>query len=104
MRRSALFCTFAAILAVSALVMLGCGSSGKSPLTKGGAFVNVHVSDPAPCSGPRGAFSPIYVTIADVQINASASAGNNDSGWIDLTPSLAQSPQQVDLLGQATNQ
>jgi len=44
------------------------------------------------------------VTITDVQINAKASAGNNDSGWIDLTPSLAQSPQQVDLLGQGNNQ
>jgi hypothetical protein len=42
----------------------------------------------------------VYVTITDVQINASASAGDNDPGWIDLTPNL----QQVDLLGQANNQ
>jgi Domain of unknown function (DUF4382) len=66
--------------------------------------VNVRVSDPATCSGPKGTFSHIYATITDVQINASANAGNNDSGWIDLTPSLAQNPQQVDLLGQASNQ
>ena len=104
MRRSALFCMFAAILIVCALVVSGCSSSGKSPTTNAGAFVNVRVSDPATCSSPKGAFSHIYVTITDVQINASASAGNNDSGWIDLTPSLAQSPQQVDLLGQANNQ
>jgi len=44
------------------------------------------------------------VTITDVQIHASGSAGNSDSGWIDLTPSLSQSPQQVDLLGQASDQ
>jgi len=103
MRRNALFCTFAVILLVCALVVSGCSSNGNSSATDG-AFVNVRVSDPATCSGPKGAFSHIYVTITDVQINASASAGNNDSGWIDLTASLAQSPQQVDLLGQATNQ
>jgi hypothetical protein len=103
MRRNAQFCTFAAILLVSALVVPGC-SGGKSPTTNAGAFVNIRVSDPATCSGPKGAFSHIYVTITDVQINTSATAGNSDSGWIDLTPSLAQSPQQVDLLGQANNQ
>jgi hypothetical protein len=67
-------------------------------------MVNVTVSDPATCSAPQGAFSHIYVTITDVQINASASAGDSDPGWIDLTPSLQQNPQQVDLLGQANNQ
>ena len=102
MRRSALFCTLAVILLVSAVILSGC-SNGKSS-TPNGAFVNVRVSDPATCSGPKGAFSHIYVTITDVQVNASANAGNNDSGWIDLTPSLSQSPQQVDLLGQASAQ
>src|SRR5215472_12153252 len=103
MHRSTQFCMFVVIWIVCALVVSGCSSSGKSPTTNAGAFVNVRVSDPATCSSPKGAFSHIYVTITDVQINASASAGNNDSGWIDLTPSLAQSPQQVDLLGQANN-
>jgi len=104
MHRSALFCTFGVTLLVCALVLVGCSGNGKSSTPSGGAFVNVRLSDPATCSGPTGAFAHIYVTITDVQINASASAGNNDSGWIDLTPSLAQSPQQVDLLGQASNQ
>jgi hypothetical protein len=61
------------------------------------------VSDPATCSAPQGPFSHIFVTIVDVQINTSSSAGDQDPGWIDLTPNLAQSPQQVDLLGQANN-
>lgn len=103
MHRSALLCTLSVILITCALVLWGC-SSGKSSATNAASFVNVRVSDPATCSGPKGAFSHIYVTITDVQINASASAGNNDSGWIDLTPTLSQSPQQVDLLGQASNQ
>ncbi|MHB8218376.1 MAG: DUF4382 domain-containing protein [Candidatus Sulfotelmatobacter sp.] len=68
------------------------------------ATVNVAISDPATCSAPQGPFSHIYVTITDVQINASSSAGDNDPGWVDLTPSLQQNPQQVDLLGQANNQ
>jgi hypothetical protein len=44
------------------------------------------------------------VTITDVQANTSSSAGDNDSGWKDLTPSLSSHPKQVDLLGQANNQ
>ncbi len=103
MHKTAGFCTLAVSLLVSALYFSGCSSNSKSTLSSG-AMVNVRISDPATCSGPKGAFSHIYVTITDVQINASASAGNNDSGWIDLTPTLSQSPQQVDLLGQAGNQ
>jgi hypothetical protein len=52
----------------------------------------------------RRGHSHIYVTITDVQINASASAGDKDPGWVDLTPNLSANPQQVDLLGQASNQ
>jgi len=102
--RRALFCTLATVLTVTAAFFLyGC-SSNTSPKSSSPAMVNVTVSDPATCSAPQGAFSHIYVTITDVQINASASAGDNDPGWIDLTPSLKQNPQQVDLLGQANNQ
>jgi len=102
MHKNAVFCTLALAVA-AALVLSGCSSSQK-PLNPSGASVNVRVSDPATCSGPHGAFSHIYVTITDVQINASASAGKNDSGWVDLTPSLAKNPQQVDLLAEASNQ
>jgi hypothetical protein len=83
------------------LFLSGCsGKSGSSMNSSVPATVNMTVSDPATCSGPRGPFSHIYVTITDVQINASPSAGDNDPGWIDLTPKLQQNPQQVDLLGQ----
>jgi len=104
MPRNALFCTLA-LMSLAALALSGCSSNEKSSTTtNAGAFVNVRISDPTTCSGPKGAFSHIYVTITDVQINASGSAGNTDSGWIDLTPSLSQNPQQVDLLGLASNQ
>ena len=102
MPKAASFCALILALLISTLFLSGCSSSGKS--NSAGGFVNVRVSDPATCSGPQGAFSHIYVTITDVRIHASANAGDNDSGWIDLTPSLSQNPQQVDLLGQANNQ
>ena len=87
------------LLLFSVLLFTACSNSGKQSTTST-TNVNVRVSDPATCSGPKGAFSHIYVTITDVQISASGT----DSGWIDLTPSLSQNPQQVDLLGKANNQ
>ena len=100
MHKNAVLCTFACALFASAFFLFSCSSSKSA--SNSATTVNVRVSDPATCSAPQGAFSHIYVTITDVQINSSA--GNNDSGWIDLTPSLSQNPQQIDLLGQANNQ
>jgi uncharacterized protein DUF4382 len=102
MRHVAISCTLVVTLAVSLTFFFAC-STGK-PAANSSAMVNVRLSDPATCSGPQGPFSHIYVTITDVQINASASAGDNDSSWIDLTPALSGNPRQVDLLGQANNQ
>src|SRR5215471_287413 len=104
MSKRAVFCTLAVGWMISAFFSTGCSNNAGTRSNSSNAMVNVRVSDPATCSGPKGTFSHIYVTITDVQINASASAGNTDSGWIDLTPSLSQNPQQVDLLGLASNQ
>lgn len=101
MPKAASLCILGISLLISVLFFSACSNSGKSS-SNGMANVTVHVSDPATCSGPNGAFSHVYVTITDVQINSSG--GNSDSGWIDLTPTLAQNPQQVDLLGQANDQ
>ena len=101
MPKAAYLCSLSFSLLISVLFFSACSNSGKSS-SNGMANVTVHVSDPTTCSGPNGAFSHVYVTITDVQINSSG--GNGDSGWIDLTPTLAQNPQQVDLLGQANNQ
>ena len=106
MRRIAVSCTLAVSLVVAAILFLsGCSGKSSSSVSSGApSVVNLTVSDPATCSGPQGPFSHIFVTITDVQINASSSAGDNDPGWIDLTPKLSQNPQQVDLLGQANDQ
>lgn len=53
---------------------------------------------------PDGPFSHVYVTVTDVVASVNASAGDNDSSFVDLTPGLAAQPKQIDLLGQANNQ
>ena len=90
----------------AAFLIAACGTSMTGSLTSasGMATLNVMISDPATCATPNGPFSHVYITITDVQANMSSSAGDNDSGWIDLTPSLNNAPKQVDLLGLANNQ
>lgn len=87
-------------LTASVAFLLSCGSSNGSFMNA--ATVQLRVSDPATCSPPQGPFSHIFVTITDVRIHQSSSAADTDPGWVDLTPGLASSPVQVDLLGAAT--
>lgn len=68
------------------------------------AHVQVQVSDPSTCQAPNGPYQHVYVTVADVKANVNATAGDNDSSWVDLTPGLTTHPTQIDLLGQASNQ
>ncbi len=92
-----------ACLLVVTGVIVAC-SSGGGVTSASTAVVNVRLSDPATCEAPNGPFSNVWVTITDVQVNTNASAGPNDSSWVDLTPNLASAPKQVDLLSQANNQ
>ena len=75
--------------------------AGAAPQT---GFVNSSVSDPPTCSAPSGPYSHVFVTVTDVKIHSSSNAGANDSGWIELTPDLKNSPKQVDLLAQASTE
>jgi hypothetical protein len=99
--------TISVLLLVVALAVIGglvaCSTGGSSSGSTMGK-VTVSLSDPPTCASPKGAFDSVFVTIQDVQIHQSASAGPNDAGWVDLTPNLKSSPQQVDLLGIANNQ
>jgi hypothetical protein len=99
-----LFTLIVGALAAAAGIIVGCSNGTSAPTTTGMATANVHLSDPSTCTSPNGPFSHVYVTISDVQAHTSASAGPNDAGWVDLTPKLSQSPQQVDLLGPAVSQ
>lgn len=91
-----------ACLLVAALVIAAC-NSGSINTASGMGTVSVMLSDPATCQAPNGPYSHVYVTITDVKANVSATAGDNDGSWVDLTPSLSKSPKQVDLLGLADN-
>ena len=115
MKPSGAFLVAAIVATIASLALLflaGCGSSGananmQSNQSNGNAMgmVNLSVSDPPTCRGSsNGPFLHVYVTVTDVQINASGTAGDNDAGWIDLTPTLKQAPKQVDLLATASNQ
>src|SRR5580765_4697154 len=91
--------------ALAGAFFIGCGKgSTTSTSSTGTALASVRISDPATCMAPNGPFSHVYVTIADVKAHVSATAGDNDAGWVDLTPSLSKAPVQVDLLGLASDQ
>jgi len=89
------------LLAAVAAFLFSCGSSNSTNMSNM-ATVQLSLSDPATCAAPKGRFTHIYVTVTDVKIHQSSSASDSDPGWVDLTPSLASSPVQVDLLGPAT--
>lgn len=91
------------VLFIAGIIVIACGTSATSS-GSGMGMATVSISDPATCAGPAGPYAHVYVTITDVQANLSASAGDSDAGWTDLTPALKSNPKQVDLLGQANNQ
>ena len=73
---------------VSALVLAGCGGGGGS--AAGDGTLRVALTDAPSC------YEHVFVTVEKVRVHTSASAGDNDAGWHDLT--LA-APRRVDLLG-----
>lgn len=97
----------AVAVAAGVITWAACGSKSAVTNPPASGTVTTTVSDPATCSanGGNGAYSHVWVSVTDVLIHASSSAGPNDPGWIDLTPSLkGGAPMQIDLLGQANNQ
>lgn len=100
--------TSAALAVLTAVLMVaGCGGHG-SKMASGSrstpAMVSTTISDPGTCQASAtgsGPFTHIFVTVADVKMNANANAGDTDPNFVDLTPNLASAPVQVDLLGVA---
>ncbi|HYH00053.1 MAG TPA: DUF4382 domain-containing protein [Terriglobales bacterium] len=104
MRKAALWILAVTFLLAIALLLSGCGG-GNSAQKNQMATVNLTISDPPTCGAVQGGmFKHIYVTVRDVKIHTSGTAGANDAGWVDLTPSLsAGAPMQIDLLGISDN-
>src|SRR5262249_33434961 len=91
----ALFSTAMAL----AIFLVACGEGNMDlPGNIGTGLITTRISDPATCSAPSGPFSHVLVTVTRVRAHRSATAPDNDSGWIDLTPAN-MTPVQVDLLG-----
>ena len=103
---AASFATAFSLIVAAFLLACGNGSTPSSTLNPAGAgMTSVSISDPATCAGPSGPFAHVYVTIVGVKVHTSAtSESDDDPGWKELAPSLASSPRQIDLLGQANNQ
>ena len=111
MKRSVLV-LLTTFVAAAVILLIACGSGNSTTSATGSrgtgssasqANINVTMSDPTTCSAPLGPYSHVYVTISDVKISTNANAADNDSSFVDLTPSLKNAPVQVDLLGVATN-
>jgi hypothetical protein len=100
------YCGLVMLLLIGEFVLwtAGCGTGLKGTSSSGTGAVTTTVSDPAACEAPSGPFAHVYVTITDVKASTSAAGGNSASGFVDLTPQLSSAPQQVDLLGEASNQ
>jgi Domain of unknown function (DUF4382) len=95
--RFKLLCSAILALAVISL-LIACGESNQPPMSGGTGFISTRMSDPATCSAPTGPFSQVIVTVTQVRAHRSATAPDNDAGWVDLTPAN-MTPVQVDLLG-----
>ena len=91
-------------MAIAGLIAIGCSSGGSSATSTQAAAVSVSLSDPATCQAPNGPYKAVYVTITDVKASTNANAPANDPSFVDLTPNLASSPMQVNLLGPAGGQ
>jgi hypothetical protein len=126
MRRSVFISGFVGVLILLAVCMTGCGShvginsggggaincagcgstgggnTGGSGSTTSGP-VTVTLLDPPTCAAPRGVFNHIYVSISGLQLNLDSSATSSSSGWVDVAPSLATAPKQVDMFNLGTS-
>jgi hypothetical protein len=103
MRRHAFVLITAFVLGALAFLIACGGGGGTTTSTAGTGMVSTTLSDPATCSASGGGiYVSVWVTIKDVKIHTSATAGDNDPGWIDLTPNLPAAPKQIDLLADTT--
>lgn len=75
------------LLLGGALALSGCNSGDSA----GSGTLNVAMTDAPGCG-----YDHVYVTVDRVRVNASASAGDNASGWHEV---VLATPQKIDLMG-----
>ncbi len=96
--------TLVAGMSIAVLIAIGCSGGSSSSTSMKAGSVSVSLSDPATCQVPNGPYKAVYVTITDVKASTNADAPATDPSFVDLTPNLASSPMQVNLLGPAGGQ
>ena len=97
--------TILAAAAVLFVAQLSCGGGTVNPGPPPGAArgtASVSISDPPSCKVPNGIYKNVFITITSVQAHISSSASDGSSGWVELAPSLATAPVQIDLLASPT--
>lgn len=73
----------------TAAVLAACGGGGGGTASSAAGTLRVALTDAPSC------YQHVYVTVQKVRVNQSATAGDQDGGWSDLT--LA-TPQRIDLV------
>jgi hypothetical protein len=88
--------TLASVALTAVAIGCGGGGGGGGGLPTSGT-VTTTLSDPPSC---KATYSHVWVTIADVKAHLNPDASPDDAGFVDLTPNLASSPMQIDLLSE----
>ncbi len=93
---------FVCCLSVAVIALVAsCGGGNTSIQSSSTGMIQVSLSDPPSCMPPNGNFTHVFITVRSVQVHTSATAGDNDPGWQEIAPQLANAPMQIDLFSQA---
>jgi hypothetical protein len=88
---------FTAILIMSVFIIAGCSSNSGS--SSGSGTLGISLTD-APACG----YDEVNVTVSKVRVHQSASATENDAGWIDITLTPARKINLLDLTNGASEE
>lgn len=94
--------TLLVVICVAA-ILASCGGTSSVRSMNGMGTIQVSLTDPPSCAFPSGNFVHVYVSIRSVQANISATASDNDPGWVELVPQLNSAPVQIDLFAAGSN-
>ena len=84
----------------SGIVTVTNPSTCSVPATKGNLRPRINLS-PTLAATRSSTMRHIFVTLRGIQANPDASADDDSPGWVELTPTLAHKPLQVDLLARS---
>ena len=96
--RHSIIAACAGFALAAGLVSCGGGTTITGGFNPPTGTISVSLSDPPSCRFPAGNFQNVWVTVRSVMVHISSTAGDNDTGWQEIAPNLANAPIQLDLL------